>query len=106
MNSLSVLNTVSARQLQRDYKSVFLQANTLQQPIMVISNNQPQVIMLSPKTFERYAQSLNRQELWETIASIQADNSNTKEKEVEKDVIAAVKRTRINTYGKTTRRSR
>lgn len=73
---------------------------------MVISNNQPQVIMLSPKTFERYAASLNRQELWETIASIQADNSNTSEKEVEKDVMAAVKRVRINTYGKTASSSR
>jgi len=106
MNTLSILNTVSARQLQRDYKSIFLQAEKIQQPIMVISNNQPQIVMLSLKTFERYAQSLNRQELWETIASIQADNSNTKEKEVEKDVMTAVKRVRINTYGKTTRRSR
>jgi len=99
MNTLFIPNTISARQLQRDYKSIFLQANKHQQPIMVISNNQPQVIILSLKTFERYSQSLNRQELWETITSIQAE-------EVEKDVMAAVRRAKMNTYDKTTRRSR
>ncbi|MEI8232469.1 MAG: type II toxin-antitoxin system Phd/YefM family antitoxin [bacterium] len=106
MNYLPILNTVSARELQRDYKSIFTRAKKTKEPIMVISNNEPQIIMLSPDTFKRYANSLSRQELWETIASIQADNPNTVETEVEDDVLAAIKRVRIKTYEKSSRSSR
>lgn len=106
MTYLPILSTVSARELQRDYKSVFLKAKKTQEPIMVISNNKPQIIMLSPDTFKRYSDSLSRQELWETIASIQADNPSTNESEVKTDVLAAIKRVRMKTYGKSTRRSR
>ncbi|MFH1244298.1 MAG: type II toxin-antitoxin system Phd/YefM family antitoxin [bacterium] len=106
MSYLPILNTVSARELQRDYKSIFIKAKKTKEPIMVIGNNEPQIIMLSPDTFKRYSDSLSRQELWETIASIQADNPNTNEKEVEADVLAAIKRVRMKVYGKSPRRSR
>ena len=106
MNYLHILSTVSARELQRDYKSIFMKAKKIKEPIMVISNNEPQIIMLSPDTFKRYANSMSKQELWDTIASIQADNPNTNETKVETDVLAAIKRVRMKTYGKSTRRSR
>ncbi|PIW06634.1 hypothetical protein COW38_04590, partial [Candidatus Collierbacteria bacterium CG17_big_fil_post_rev_8_21_14_2_50_45_7] len=52
MNTLSILNTVSARQLQRDYKSIFANVNKTNTPIMVISNNEPQVVILSIKEMD------------------------------------------------------
>ena len=36
-----MLNTISARQIQREYKKVLQQANDSKKPIIVMSNNQP-----------------------------------------------------------------
>lgn len=36
-----MFNTISARQIQREYKKVLQQANDSKEPIIVISNNQP-----------------------------------------------------------------
>ena len=36
-----MLNTISARQIQREYKKVLQQANDSKEPIIVMSNNQP-----------------------------------------------------------------
>lgn len=36
-----MLNTISAKQIQREYKKVFEQANKDNQPIVVITNNKP-----------------------------------------------------------------
>lgn len=73
---------------------------------MIISNNEPQAFVLDPATFKRYADSLSRQELWETIASIQKDNPNTNESEVEEDILAAIKRVRMKSNDKPARSSR
>ena len=36
-----MFNTISARQIQREYKKVLQQANNSKEPIIVMSNNQP-----------------------------------------------------------------
>lgn len=36
-----MFNTVSARQIQREYKSVLLRANKSKEPIVVMANNKP-----------------------------------------------------------------
>lgn len=36
-----MLNTISAKQIQREYKKVFEQANRENKPILVITNNKP-----------------------------------------------------------------
>lgn len=36
-----MFNTVSARQIQREYKKIFQRANKSKDPIIVISNNKP-----------------------------------------------------------------
>lgn len=36
-----MLNTVSARQIQRGYKKILLQANSSKEPIIVMANNKP-----------------------------------------------------------------
>lgn len=106
MNSLAFPATVSARQIQRDYKSIFAKVNKTNKPVIVISNNKPQVVMLSPDTFARYLESFNQQELWETIASLQADNPETNELEVEQDILTAIKRVRMKKYGQSPGRPR
>lgn len=35
------MNTVSARQIQREYKKVLAEANKLKEPIIVMANNKP-----------------------------------------------------------------
>ena len=36
-----MLNTVSARQIQREYKKILLEANRSKEPIIVMANNKP-----------------------------------------------------------------
>lgn len=36
-----MLNTISAKQIQREYKKIFEQANKENEPIVVITNNKP-----------------------------------------------------------------
>lgn len=36
-----MLNTVSARQIQREYKKILLKANSSKEPIVVMANNKP-----------------------------------------------------------------
>lgn len=36
-----MLNTISAKQIQREYKKVFEEANKSNQPMVVITNNKP-----------------------------------------------------------------
>ena len=101
MNNLNVFNTVSARELQRDYKAVFTRAKKLKAPIMVISNNEPQAVILSLESFNDYTESDNWVKLWDTIYSIQKRNQNIDPKEVEDDVAAAVKKARMKIYAET-----
>lgn len=45
--------TVSARQLQREYKKVLEKARKIKKPIVVISNNKPQGAIISLDLLER-----------------------------------------------------
>ena len=101
MNTISFPTTVSARQIQRDYKSIFAKVNKTNKPVVVISNNEPQVVLISIDKFKKYSQAESKQNLWDTIASIQAKNQDVDPNEVEKDVNAAVKRARMRIYAET-----
>src|SRR5437870_1607060 len=45
--------TVSARQIQRDYKGLFEKANRIKEPIVVMSNNKPQGAVIGLDLLER-----------------------------------------------------
>ena len=49
----SMLNTVSARQIQRGYKKVLEKANKSKEPIVVMSNNKPQGAIIGLDLLER-----------------------------------------------------
>ena len=46
-------NTISARQLQRGYKQVLEEANRLNKPLIVISNNKPQGAVIGLDLLEK-----------------------------------------------------
>jgi PHD/YefM family antitoxin component YafN of YafNO toxin-antitoxin module len=48
-----MLTTVSARQIQREYKKILEDANRLKEPIIVISNNKPQGAIIGLELLEK-----------------------------------------------------
>ena len=48
-----MFNTVSARQIQREYKKIFEKANKSKEPIIVISNNKPQGAIIGLDLLEK-----------------------------------------------------
>lgn len=48
-----MLNTISARQIQREYKKVFIDANKSREPIIVMSNNKPQGAIIGLDLLEK-----------------------------------------------------
>lgn len=48
-----MFNTISARQLQREYKKILEQANKIKKPLVVISNNQPQGAVIGLDLLEK-----------------------------------------------------
>lgn len=48
-----MFNTVSARQIQREYKKVLEDANKSKQPIVVMSNNKPQGAIIGLDLLEK-----------------------------------------------------
>jgi hypothetical protein len=51
-----MLDTVTAREIQRNYRRIFDQVKGSQRPIIVISNNQPQVAIVSLDVLARVEQ--------------------------------------------------
>ena len=48
-----MFNTISARQIQREYKKVLERANKSKKPIVVISNNKPQGAIIGLDLLEK-----------------------------------------------------
>ena len=100
MQTNTLPTTVSARQIQRDYKSVFSQVKKTNQPVMVISSNEPQVVIMSVDRFNQYIQAESKQNLWEIISSIQAKNKYNDPIATQKDIDEAVEDARQKIYDK------
>ena len=54
---LTATNTVSAREIQRHYKSIFDKVKVSGEPVVVIANNKPQVVILDIVLFEELAKA-------------------------------------------------
>jgi len=57
-----MLNTVSSRQIQREYKKILARANKINQPIIIMSNNQPQGAVIGLDLLEKIQLNLILQE--------------------------------------------
>ena len=53
-----MLNTISARQIQRDYKKVFERVNKENKPIVVITNNKPVGAIISLDLLDKIEKSM------------------------------------------------
>ena len=87
--------------MQRDYKSVFMQADKTNEPMVVMSNNDPLGFIVSMKKMQEYLELQNKQLLWDTISSIQSKNRYNDPIETQKDIDQAVKEARKKVYEET-----
>lgn len=92
--------TVSARQIQRDYKSVFSQVKKTNKPVVVLSSNEPQVVIISVDRFNQYTEAESKQNLWDIISSIQAKNKYNDPIKTQKDIDEAVEEVRAKNWKK------
>jgi PHD/YefM family antitoxin component YafN of YafNO toxin-antitoxin module len=59
MNNFTALPaTVSTRDIQRSYTSIFKQVDESKQPVLVISNNKPRAAIISLDAYNEYAHYL------------------------------------------------
>jgi len=93
--------TVSARELQRDYKAIFVKANQTNQPIFIISNNKPQAVILGLKQAEEYNKFMSEQKFWEAVREIQSKNRYNNPITTQKDIDQAVEDAKQYVYDKT-----
>ena len=78
-----MLNTISARQIQREYKKVLQQANDSKEPIVVMSNNKPQGAIIGLDLLEKLQLDAVLKEAFEEYESGETVGINTK-KDMEK----------------------
>ena len=64
--------TISARQLQREYKKVLEEANKIGKPLIVVANNKPQAAIIGLDLLERlqFQTSLTREGYLKKLAGI------------------------------------
>ena len=53
-----MLHTISAKQIQRGYKKVFEEANRINKPILVITNNKPVAAIISLDLLDKFNRNI------------------------------------------------
>lgn len=79
-----MLNTISARQIQREYKKVLIEANRSNEPIVVMSNNKPQGAIIGLDLLEKLQLEIALKEALEEYRSGKTKVISTRE-ELEAD---------------------
>lgn len=101
MQTLSFPRTISAREVQRQYKRVFESVKKTKRPVVVMANNTPQGAIVSLDMLEEYNKMKEDQKLFKIIDEIQAKNTGKTEKEVWQDATEAVAEVRKKIYEET-----
>lgn len=99
---MQLTNTVSARDVQRQYKKIFARVKRTKKPVVVISDNKPQAAIVSLDMLEEY----EKLQGWQVIDEIRARNRGVNPNQVEKDVNQAVEEVRQEMYEEKLERSR
>lgn len=76
--------TVSARKIQRDYRKVFDTAKKTRDPVIVLTNNVPDVAIVSLPELERLYARANYGELTEAMAAIETYKKEKKDGKLKK----------------------
>lgn len=85
-NFFSVPTTVSTRDIQRNYTSIFNQVNTTNLPTLVISKNKPQVAIISLDAYNQYADYLAGKKFWTKIETLKKQNENVDQKKLQEEI--------------------
>ncbi len=80
-----MLNTISARQIQREYKKVLIEANKSNEPIIVMSNNKPQGAIIGLDLLEKLQLEVALKEALEEYRAGKTKTISTRE-ELEADI--------------------
>ncbi len=75
----NMLNTVSARQIQREYKKVLENANKSKEPIIVMSNNKPLGAVIGLDLLEKLQLEIVLNEVLEEYRAGKTKNIDTEE---------------------------
>lgn len=65
--------TVSAKDIQRNYRQIFNQAKKTKKPIIVLNNNKPDVAILDVKLLESMIQRIELTDALEAINTLEAE---------------------------------
>lgn len=74
-----MFNTISARQIQREYKKVLKQANESNEPVIVMSNNKPQGAIIGLDLLEKLRLGLALKEALEEYRAGKTKKISTRE---------------------------
>ncbi len=100
------INTTSAREVQRNYKSIVKKVKKTNQPVIVISKNEPEVAIVSLELLERYEQLQNNGQLWAIIDEMRAQNADIDTDTAYNEITKEVAIVRQKNYEKTKASSR
>lgn len=67
-------NTVSARDIQRNYRKIFNKAKTSKKPVVVLTNNTPDVAIIDIKELEKLYSKVQQAELNDALKAIKEYN--------------------------------
>lgn len=105
MQDYSFPATVSARDIQRGYTTIFNRVKKTNKPIVVMANNTPQAAIISMKTLEELNRQQQKEALFKTIDLIQQKNQGLSEAKtmvlIQKEVEAVRKLRYAKTAGRT-----
>lgn len=56
-----IQNTISMRQIQRNYKKIFEKVEKIKKPLLLTRHNKPKVVVLDIETFQKLKEKAKRQ---------------------------------------------
>lgn len=99
---MQLTNTISAREMQRNYKKIFDRVKRTKEPVIVISNNKPQAAIVSLDVIADY----QRERDFTFLKEIWAKNKNADSKKAMKDITEVVEEVRQRMYEERKKTSR
>lgn len=95
---LPTTNTVSARDVQRNYRKIVERVKKKNQPVVVIRKNQPEVAIVSLDILAEYKELKTSTFDWTIVDRIRALNADKDPDEVYKEVTEEVEKVRQERY--------
>ncbi len=78
MNTL-MPNTVSVSDIQKNYRKIFDKARRTKEPVIVLSNNKPDVVIMDVESLELMNKKLEEFEIEDTLRAVEAGDRELKE---------------------------